>query len=327
MSAEAAPVVAKPAAKQKKQSSSTWKNLLAGGVAGGVEAMIMYPTEFVKTQLQLQSNQPDQIVDGKAVKVAPKYKGVFDCARQTVAERGPLSLYKGVSTLIVGSIPKTAVRFAAYSQLKKALADEKGNVTLVNNALAGLGAGLVEACIAVTPTETIKTKLIADANQPVPRYRGLIHGTTTMVREGGLRAIYAGLVPTMMKQGGNQAARFTVYELFKSAVSQRTEWQSWHATVGGVIAGGVSVYATMPFDVVKTKMQSLNARQLYKSSLHCASTVFKNDGVIAFWRGTTPRLGRVMCSGGITFTAYEFVMTQILQVWPDPVVVSKKAMT
>lgn len=31
------------------------KAVLAGGTAGAIEAVIMFPTEFVKTQLQLQS--------------------------------------------------------------------------------------------------------------------------------------------------------------------------------------------------------------------------------------------------------------------------------
>ena len=33
---------------RQTQSRSTAKNLLAGGIAGGVEATIMFPTEYVK---------------------------------------------------------------------------------------------------------------------------------------------------------------------------------------------------------------------------------------------------------------------------------------
>ena len=84
------------------QSVSTAKNLLAGGIAGGVEAVIMYPTEYVKTQLQLQAKG---LTPGQAL----KYTGVVDCALKIARERGPLALYKGVSTLVVGSIPKAGV--------------------------------------------------------------------------------------------------------------------------------------------------------------------------------------------------------------------------
>ena len=106
-------------ASKQTTSSSTAKNLLAGGIAGGVEAMIMYPTEYVKTQLQLQAKG---LTPGQPL----RYKGVLDCAVTIVRERGPLALYKGVSTLIVGSIPKAAVRFAAFSQLRLLLSDADG---------------------------------------------------------------------------------------------------------------------------------------------------------------------------------------------------------
>jgi solute carrier family 25 citrate transporter 1 len=46
----------------------------------------------------------------------------------------------------------------------------------MDGALAGLGAGMTEAILAVTPTETIKTKLIQDQNLAQPKYRGLVHG-------------------------------------------------------------------------------------------------------------------------------------------------------
>jgi solute carrier family 25 citrate transporter 1 len=129
----------------KTKSELLWKNALAGGAAGAVEVCIMYPTEFVKTQLQLNNKL---------------YSGPIQCARHIVRERGVLGLYKGLSTLIVGSIPKAAVRFATFQQLSKALKDDKGKLSTANTVLCGLAAGASEALIAVAPAETIKTKLV-----------------------------------------------------------------------------------------------------------------------------------------------------------------------
>merc|ERR1712130_1065492 len=90
------------AAGAKRKSKYVWKNILAGGIAGGIEICITYPTEYVKTQLQL---------DEKAN--PPKYNGMIDCGRQTMQQRGFMGLYRGLSVLLVGSIPKAAVRFGA----------------------------------------------------------------------------------------------------------------------------------------------------------------------------------------------------------------------
>lgn len=86
---------------------------------------------------------------------------------------------------------------------------------------AGLCAGVCEAVIAVTPTETLKTRLIHDRNQPVPRYQGLVHATRTIIAEEGIQGMYRGLVPTMLKQGCNQASRFAVYTAIVNALRSR----------------------------------------------------------------------------------------------------------
>lgn len=65
------------------------------------------------------------------------------------------------------------------------------------------------------------------------------------------------------------------------------------------------MYATQPLDTVKTRMQSIEARKLYKNSFACAALIFKNEGLLTFWSGALPRLVRLMLSGGIVFTMYE----------------------
>eukprot|EP01006_Ploeotia_vitrea_P037856 TRINITY_DN66181_c4_g4_i1.p1 TRINITY_DN66181_c4_g4~~TRINITY_DN66181_c4_g4_i1.p1 ORF type:complete len:301 (+),score=159.15 TRINITY_DN66181_c4_g4_i1:290-1192(+) len=296
----------------KTQSKKAWKNLVSGGTAGAIEATIMYPTEFVKTQLQLEA---------RAVKTGgqPRYSGVFDCARKTVAERGVLGLYRGLSTLVIGSIPKAAVRFAAFNQFKQLLADENGKLSSLRTMAAGMGAGMSEAVIAVTPMETVKTKLIHDQNSANPKYRGLAHGVRTIVAEEGIGGVYRGLAPTMFKQGLNQATRFTIYNFLKSnllSYTQQKDLQLYQSLACGSFAGFVSVYVTMPLDVVKTRMQGLEASK-YRGSVHCFSSIVKNEGVLALWKGTTPRLGRVCFSGGIIFAAYEQVMGVLNVVSPE----------
>ena len=81
------------------------KGIIAGGITGGIEICITYPTEYVKTQLQLDEK-------------VGKYKGIADCAKQTVKERGIRGLYRGLSVLVYGSIPKSAVRFGSFEKVR-----------------------------------------------------------------------------------------------------------------------------------------------------------------------------------------------------------------
>jgi hypothetical protein len=52
----------------------------------------------------------------------------------------------------------------------------------------------------------------------------------------------------------------------------------------------------MPLDTIKTRMQSLEARTQYRNSFHAGYRIFTEEGLFAFWRGTTPRLGRLIVS-------------------------------
>lgn len=58
----------------------------------------------------------------------------------------------------------------------------------------------------------------------------------------------------------------------------------------------------MPLDVIKTRMQSLEASKNYGNSIKCAVSIFKHEGVTTFWSGAVPRLGRLSLSGAIVFT-------------------------
>jgi solute carrier family 25 citrate transporter 1 len=48
---------------------------------------------------------------------------------QTVSERGVKGLYRGLSVLVYGSIPKSAVRFGSFELFKRNMVDERGNLS------------------------------------------------------------------------------------------------------------------------------------------------------------------------------------------------------
>ena len=117
----------------------------------------------------------------------------------------------------------------------------------------------------------------------------------------------------ILRQGANSAVRLTSYDLLKQHLqdqfySKNTQLP-WYITFGtGSIAGIITVYSTMPLDVLKTRMQGLEAKTLYKNSLHCLIKIIKEEGIFALWKGATPRLGRLVFSGGIVFSVYEQVL-------------------
>ena len=210
------------------------KAVVAGGIAGAIEACISYPTEFVKTRLQLFDM-------GK--------QGPIQVARDTIKADGVRGLYRGLSSLLYFSVPKVATRFFAFETLRNNLQGPDGKMSVSRTLLAGLGAGAAEAIVAVTPMDTIKTRLIHDQlSRPAAerKYHGFFHGVRTIIAEQGIGGVYKGLTATIIKQGSNQAIRWVVFtrakEYFAGPGGDPNKLSVLHTIAASVMAGAASVY-------------------------------------------------------------------------------------
>ncbi|KAK4143446.1 tricarboxylate transport protein, mitochondrial precursor [Dichotomopilus funicola] len=265
---------------------------LSGAVAGAVEAACTYPFEFAKTRLQLGSSQ-----------CGPQISNPVSMIRHLIASEGVRSLYVGCSTLMAGTALKAGVRFLSFDAIKAALSDNDGRLTVSRSILAGMFAGCVESVTAVTPTERIKTAMIDDA-RGAKRYRSAAHATGLLVKEQGLSGLYKGLGSTTMKQCATSAVRMGSYNTMKQASQSYGLPQNSATTFGmGALAGTITVYASQPFDTIKSRTQSARGA----STTTAVASIWRDGGVKGFWKGSTMRLGRLVFSGGIVFTVYEKV--------------------
>lgn len=151
--------------------------------------------------------------------------------------------------------------------------------------------------------------------------RGFLDAVPIIARERGFRGFFQGFVPTTARQAANSATRFGSYTFLKQLAESYTAPGEKLGTVGtfamGGLAGLITVYVTQPLDTVKTRMQSIEARQVYANSFRCAAMIFKQEGVLTFWSGAVPRLARLVLSGGIVFTMYEKSMDFMDRMDPD----------
>ena len=73
---------------------------ILGGVVGAIEISCTYPTEYLKTVLQLDKS---------------KYQlGMVGLAKETYAKNGIFGFYRGYTALLLFSMPKNSVRFGAF---------------------------------------------------------------------------------------------------------------------------------------------------------------------------------------------------------------------
>jgi len=282
-----------------KKPSHPGKAVLAGGISGAVEICCTYPIEFTKTVQQLSSAKPS----------------VMDVVKNTLSTRGPFGLYKGLDSMVYFATPKAAIRFSGFEAASNAMRKSDGSPMFggFTSFMAGLCAGVLEALFVSTPQETIKIKLIDDAfkaDGTPQRYHGFFHGVKTIVAEEGLGGIYHGLAPTILKVATAQGTRFGVFNVLPMEYRKTPVGTA----ACGAFAGGVSVLIFQGLDVIKSRMQGLDAAK-YSSSIDCFKQLVEKEGFMALYKGVGPRLTRVCCEVAITMTLYGEVVKLLDSVW------------
>lgn len=125
-----------------------------------------------------------------------------------------------------------------------------------------------------------------------------------MVRERGITELYRGLASATMKQSATSAVRMGSYNALKEWTIQKELPQNVVVSSGtGATAGIITVYATQPFDSIKTMAQSARGA----STAEAFRRILAERGIRGFWSGSTMRLGRLVFSGAIVFSVYEQV--------------------
>lgn len=185
--------------------------------------------------------------------------GPIGTAKRIYQREGWQSFYKGLTAVYAGSVLKFSIRFVSFEQYREWL-------TLLNNNerttavtfTAGLASGLTEAIMVVTPAEVCKIRMQSQyhsmmdpAQMQHRKYTNVVQTGMTIVREEGVAALYKGLVPTMLRQGMNQAVNFTAYMKIKTLVMdwQQTEQLApWQSLLIGGLSGGMGPLCNNPLD-------------------------------------------------------------------------------
>ncbi|KAH1082677.1 hypothetical protein J1N35_022438 [Gossypium stocksii] len=204
-----------------KEEASNFERFLAGAAAGITATLLCLPLDTIRT-----------------VMVAPGGEalgGLFGTFRHMVQTEGFFSLYKGLVPTIISMAPSGAVFYGVYDMLKSAylhspegrkrIQDMKRGVqelnafeqlelgpirTLLYGAIAG-------ACseAATYPFEVVRRHL-----QMQVRATKLSAFATCVkiVEEGGMHALYAGLIPSLLQVLPSAAISYFVYEFMKIAL-------------------------------------------------------------------------------------------------------------
>ncbi|KAJ3029835.1 hypothetical protein HDV00_009368 [Rhizophlyctis rosea] len=246
-------------------SAVTKGYFIAGTVGGWAQVAAGHPFDTLKVRLQTQGDPP-------------KYKSAMDCFKITLKEEGPMGLYKGASSPLMG----VGIWFNAPFELLKV---------------------------------KLQTQNLSLASSPnaKPQYSGVFDCGMKVMRERGVTGLYRGVGITLLRDIPSFAAYFGVYEGTKMLLSgndPKAELGAAQLILAGGMAGIAAWLPCYPQDVIKSRIQSDNRnasvgtyiKEILRSS---------NGSVRGFFKGFAPTMLRAFPANAATFLAYEMTTKAI----------------
>lgn len=176
--------------------------LASGFLAGITEALlIVTPFEVVKIRLQQQ----------KGLQAAAlKYKNPIHCALTIIREEGPLGLWSGAAPTLLRNGTNQMCLFWAKANLDVVLWGKHEGDGRTLHPLQSMLSGFSAAClgpVATGPFDVIKTRLMAQTSETSAdrQYKGFVDALLRIPREEGLRALWRGLLPRLLRIPPGQA--------------------------------------------------------------------------------------------------------------------------
>ncbi|XP_051129392.1 mitochondrial carrier protein CoAc1 [Andrographis paniculata] len=291
------------------------RELLAGGAAGAIAKTAVAPLERIKILFQTRTHGFHSL-------------GIYSSLRKLLKDEGVAGFYKGNGASVLRIVPYAALHFMTYEQYRLWILDNYyalGEGPVVD-LLAGSAAGGT-AVLCTYPLDLARTKLayqIVDKSRnlkhgmgqlnSVPAYTGIKNVVGRVYQDGGVRALYRGIGPTLIGILPYAGLKFYVYEELKRHVPEEHQSSIAMRLCCGALAGLFGQTFTYPLDVVRRQMQaesSLQGGMRYRSTFEGLASIVRNQGWRQLFAGLSVNYIKIVPSVAIGFTAYDMMKARL----------------
>lgn len=280
-----------------------------GGLSGMIATVIIQPVDMIKVQKQLAEG------------AVPSTSQV---CKEIMAKGGFGGFYKGLSAGLFRQATYTTARMGLFNIFKEKMAStlKPGEAAPVWHAfLCGFSAGALGAFVG-NPADLTLIRMQADGNLPVDQrrnYKGIFDALIRITREEGVAGLFAGATPTVVRAAVLNTGMFASQDIAKNAFvnitgAKKDDLYKVQAPAA-LSAGFFAAACTLPFDMVKTRMQKMKpdaeGKVPYSGNVDCAMQILKNEGPLGFYKGFSTFLLRIGPHVAITLVLVDLLKKQL----------------
>uniref|UniRef100_A0A7S2H2A9 Mitochondrial carrier protein n=2 Tax=Octactis speculum TaxID=3111310 RepID=A0A7S2H2A9_9STRA len=267
-------------------------NLIAGSVARIVAQTVLHPLDVIRTRRQ-------------AVGVDMRWNIP--------------TLLRGITPQTVLSAPAGALQFLTMEKTKRFL-NKWGNGThspkrMVATNLVAMAIGTSAASAVRVPQEVLKQGIQAG------NYDNIIHAVRAHMGPGGLRRLYRGFKPTIIRDVPWNSLSYVFFKALAGLAAlidkegRLADSNSFNLFLGA-ISGGIAAVLTHPIDVIKTRIMTARVTAEYvapPSIIGGLRAMVAKEGPGVLFLGIVPRLMFLCPLAAMVLATYEAVLARIAQ--------------
>jgi solute carrier family 25 phosphate transporter 23/24/25/41 len=240
--------------------------------------------------------------------------GVVQGFKAIYAEGGVAAFWRGNGTNVLKVAPETAAKFASYEYFKRLICADVDNITVWERFGAGAGAGAF-AQFAIYPLEIAKTRM---ALSITGQYRSISHCIGNIIRHEGPRALYKGLLASVVGIIPYSGVDLTVFSLLKDWYEER--WPDSEPGVHVLLACGAMAttcgqVVSYPLQLVRTRLQAQGMKGrpvVYAGIWDCVRKTVAAEGLRGLYRGIGPNFMKSVPAMAISYSTYEMTKRALL---------------
>ncbi|XP_006611477.2 mitochondrial 2-oxoglutarate/malate carrier protein-like [Apis dorsata] len=279
---------------KKKERLPPVFTFINAGLSGMAATCVVHPMDVIKTRIQVQKEKTS----------------LFNVIASIYREESILKFYSGLSAGLLRQATYTTVRLGIYNQLqeywKSKYATKPNFGTL---ALMAATAGASGAFIG-TPAEVVLVRMTSDGRLPKEQrrnYKNVFNAFARIAKEEGITTLWRGSVATMGRAVIVNISQLATYSQAKFLIATKMdipESVELHF-FASMLSGFLTTFNSMPFDIAKTRIQTLKGVAKPPGLITMLITITKTEGFFALWKGFWPTYCKIGPHTVLTFIINE----------------------